>query len=344
MDPHSVNNARQRADELIDALGDDRLPADLRARVGRWLVDAPDRGVIETTFADWVARRIDPHAGTPGRAARRGWRRLSTALGFDVRELPSEAFTLRRLSRVAVGVAAAVALSLLAVKVVPHRVSSKTSMQAMVCMSASENLRTITLPDGSTVRLAAGSTLTYPLDFTRRDVTLNGEAFFSVVQAHGHPFLVRVDNMGVRVLGTQFWVRSVGDHSEAEVILLHGKVSVLAGMNHQTMHPGDKVVVDAHHGRIIGRTQATPGERMRVSGSEFGLQRVPVSEALRAAADYFELPFSAPTDIPPGESISLIPRKNMPLEEVLDSINHLSEQVSGRVENGVLMADVKLEK
>ena len=79
---------------------------------------------------------------------------------------------------------------------------------------------TVTLPDGSTVDLNGATTLTYPRGFTdvpllgptKRQVTLSGEAFFSVVDQE-QPFRVRTANAEVTVLGTEFNVRA---RAEAE--------------------------------------------------------------------------------------------------------------------------------
>lgn len=81
----------------------------------------------------------------------------------------------------------------------------------------------VTLPDGSSILLRAGSTLRYATNFeNNRKTELNGEAFFEVQRNVLRPFSVITPDAVVEVLGTSFLVR----HTEAldEVIVNDGRV------------------------------------------------------------------------------------------------------------------------
>jgi transmembrane sensor len=55
----------------------------------------------------------------------------------------------------------------------------------------------LSLPDGSTVTLGPGSTLSYPVDFDRRrEVRLDGQAHFRVTPIPAHPFFVSLGTLG----------------------------------------------------------------------------------------------------------------------------------------------------
>jgi ferric-dicitrate binding protein FerR (iron transport regulator) len=89
----------------------------------------------------------------------------------------------------------------------------------------------IELPDGTTVTLNANSSLTLDgTDWgaTDRTVTLEGEAFFRVAKSAGpdgaKAFVVRTDDLAVRVLGTRFNVRE--RRGQSGVFLEEGNVSV----------------------------------------------------------------------------------------------------------------------
>lgn len=67
-----------------------------------------------------------------------------------------------------------------------------------------------TLEDGSVVYLAQESTLKYPEHFAedKREVNLQGEAFFDVAKKPEQAFTIETARVRVEVLGTAFNVRS----------------------------------------------------------------------------------------------------------------------------------------
>ncbi|NBB73631.1 MAG: iron dicitrate transport regulator FecR [Bacteroidetes bacterium] len=95
-----------------------------------------------------------------------------------------------------------------------------------------------TLPDGSTVELNSGTTLSHRRGFSawpfvpaeQRIVRLQGEAYFDV-QRGPRPFVVETFNARIDVLGTQFNVRAraKGKAGETHVTLAEGRVRVRAG-------------------------------------------------------------------------------------------------------------------
>lgn len=93
-----------------------------------------------------------------------------------------------------------------------------------------------TLEDGSIVYLTQKSTLQYPEHFAgdRRQVNLQGEAFFDVTRKPEQTFLIETDKVRVEVLGTAFDVRSSGE-IPFSLSVLRGKVKVLLKQDGQTV-------------------------------------------------------------------------------------------------------------
>lgn len=92
-------------------------------------------------------------------------------------------------------------------------------------LQADNQLKTVTLPDGSEVELNLGTQLSFANYKDQRRVTLNkGEAFFKVSHDVTHPFVVRAGEGQVRVTGTQFNVWTYED--QVKVTLLEGSVRV----------------------------------------------------------------------------------------------------------------------
>ncbi|MEM9142103.1 MAG: FecR domain-containing protein [Bacteroidota bacterium] len=87
-------------------------------------------------------------------------------------------------------------------------------------------LRTLILEDGSTAYLNANSELRFPEHFeaVKRELWLDGEAFFEVAKDAGRPFIVHTPTSQTRVLGTSFNLSAFKDTSPT-LTLKEGKVS-----------------------------------------------------------------------------------------------------------------------
>lgn len=110
----------------------------------------------------------------------------------------------------------------------------------VVSFLATTTTRRLTLPDGSRVLLNRHSRLIYPAHFadSSRDVTLTGEAFFEVAHDPAHPFRVRAGRAVVRVLGTSFNVRAVGD--SVRVAVRTGRVQLSAPQQAVVLTPNQQ--------------------------------------------------------------------------------------------------------
>jgi len=91
-----------------------------------------------------------------------------------------------------------------------------------------QNMEPVTLPDGTLALLGPGSKLTYPADFTgkRREVALDGQAFFDVNKDASKPFIVKTYSMDVEALGTAFELFAYSIENRSEAVLLNGSIKV----------------------------------------------------------------------------------------------------------------------
>ena len=107
----------------------------------------------------------------------------------------------------------------------------------------------LVLSDGTTVYLNAESELMYPVKFRGNDrrVFLKGEAYFEVSKNKEKPFLVQVDDMSVKVYGTEF---NVNTYNNIETVLVTGSVSMNQGGKEVLLKPNQKGVFDQVSGKI----------------------------------------------------------------------------------------------
>ncbi|ODS83038.1 MAG: hypothetical protein ABS46_07305 [Cytophagaceae bacterium SCN 52-12] len=132
-------------------------------------------------------------------------------------------------------VAAASVLLLVGVTLLPRllktdgKASSGEAAAVTVFTNTLSRIIKYQLPDKSTVWLHPGATLQYGetgFSSAGRKVRLTGEAFFEIVRDPANPFIVEVDKMRVRVLGTSFLVRPADSLANYEVAVVTGKVEV----------------------------------------------------------------------------------------------------------------------
>lgn len=122
----------------------------------------------------------------------------------------------------------------------------------------------ITLADGTKIWLNAGSTLSYPIHFSKnkREVYLLGEAFFEVTSDSSNPFYVITNDMRIRVTGTHFNVTSYQNDAFTQAVLVEGKIETSSN-------------------RMFGRSiELSPGERIVYDKEEKTLQKDKVDTAL----------------------------------------------------------------
>jgi len=86
----------------------------------------------------------------------------------------------------------------------------------------------VLLPDGSLAIVNAGTTLTYKYNYAERirEIHLDGEAYFDVVRDEEHPFVVKTNNLDIKVLGTTFNMKSYSNDPETKIALITGSVNV----------------------------------------------------------------------------------------------------------------------
>lgn len=119
---------------------------------------------------------------------------------------------------------------------------SKNEEQPLCVMTAAKERATIILPDGTDVCLNSESRLAYDTNFmsdTIRSVSLVGEAYFNVAKDAARPFVLSLDNVVVRVLGTSFNVRSMPGNTGMEIALVEGEVKLIAPGEQIILKPGN---------------------------------------------------------------------------------------------------------
>lgn len=129
----------------------------------------------------------------------------------------------------------------------------KSASKEITLITSEGSVGDYTLPDGSRVRLNSSSSLTYYNDFKgdTRLVSLSGEGFFEVSKNARKPFIVKMNDIEVKVLGTSFDAMSYPEDAFDRVILKSGHVAVSNADDQKVeMAPGQMLVYDKYNGSM----------------------------------------------------------------------------------------------
>ncbi len=153
---------------------------------------------------------------------------------------------------IALATVAAAAVVALAVGVWQGRRADRLAITELV--TGPEETTTISLTDGTVVRLGGSSQLRFDPASDQRTVQLKGRAYFAVAKQQGRQFRVRTEGGELVVLGTRFDVDArAGD---LRTVVVEGRVAVSAARGGETRVSAGQVsrVVD---GRLLP-TQRVP--------------------------------------------------------------------------------------
>lgn len=145
---------------------------------------------------------------------------------------------------------------------------------------------TITLSDGSIIKLNAESAVSFEEKFTgdTREIALTGEAFFEVKRNPDKPFIVKTGELSTTVLGTSFNIQAYPEKDEIAVTVATGKVLVktrnqkgTAGS--QILTPNHQVTYHTSSGEMV-KQKVDPAHFLAWKNDEIRLDKTTLSEAV----------------------------------------------------------------
>lgn len=139
-----------------------------------------------------------------------------------------------------------------------HRVPSAPAMNE-IRVPEGGRANTLILSDGSKVILNASTTFKYPAAFdavAKREVYLEGEAYFEVSHNENKPFVVKLKKQHITVLGTTFNIEAYADQPYSITTLLSGSIGLEAfnergeSANHLLLKPNQRAYSDNRTGEV----------------------------------------------------------------------------------------------
>lgn len=161
---------------------------------------------------------------------------------------------------------------------------------------ADGNHATLVLKDGTRIVINGGSELLYPENFDGKERMVylkDGEAYFEIAKDAEHPFVVKTQQMRVRVLGTSFSVRDYKEENKASVSVNSGRValeSFLKAGPWLELIAGNGSVLDKYKGTITKQDIDILATTAWIRG-EFNFQDATLQEVLQVLQHKYAVQF-----------------------------------------------------
>lgn len=152
-------------------------------------------------------------------------------------------------------------------------------------------VRQTSLPDGSTVDLAARSTVSSRYSEDMRLLVMEGEAgeaYFSVAHNPQRPFIVQVGTMQVRALGTAFNVRHADDR--VVVSVTKGVVEVSTPSGNVKVAAGNRIVWEVSGASVPSIAPATEASTLAWQQGRLEYHNEPLSAVIADVNRYSQQP------------------------------------------------------
>jgi transmembrane sensor len=183
---------------------------------------------------------------------------------------------------------------------VTQQVASRLVHQDLERTNGTKSNQQVYLVDGSRITLQPGSGIRHAifLQKDKREVYLEGNAFFEIARDGGRPFYVYTKDLVVRVLGTSFKVITNKENGDVSVLVETGKVSVSKKTNptHQQLilEPNQQALYKAQTRNLI-ETPAVQKDlavdmRSAAPAIPFSFDETPVGEIFKKLENAYGIP------------------------------------------------------
>lgn len=151
----------------------------------------------------------------------------------------------------------------------------------------------ILFQDGTEVYLNADTRIRYPRRFgwRKREVFLEGEAYFNVRHGDKRPFIVHAQHTETVVSGTSFNVSAYSESNTIEVVLDEGRVSFNVYQRSYPMLPGQKIQYDKLTGQTTLLNLVNPGNASLWKKNILHFYDTPLADVIKTLERKYDVRF-----------------------------------------------------
>lgn len=201
--------------------------------------------------------------------------------------------------------------------------------------------KVLVFQDGTKVHINAGAVMEYPRSWRldRREVSLEGEAYFEVAANRKRPFTVNVFGAKIKVLGTTFNVKAYPEDSTISIALIGGSISFEADGQEYLMSPSQLLTYDRTDKSVRVVNLDHPDSCTLWKENIMDFRNDSLSDVVEVLGRWYDVEFDV-TDR------SLLSRKftfrtvQLPLRSLLDEMEYISD-LRFDIEDGVVTVSRK---
>ena len=197
------------------------------------------------------------------------------------------------------------------------------------------------LPDGTVVWVNSESSLRFPEKFTsnRREVFLEGEAYFEVKKDANRPFYVHTEVGKVRVLGTAFNVCAYSNDRFWQTTLVEGSVMINQEEKEVLLKPNEQYQIDVRTGKA-GLREVLPELYTSWRDGKFCFKAYTFEELVEKLERWYDFKMFYMNEEIKTRRFSGVVNKYQPLEEMFKFLQMTSD-VQFNVKGNVVTASLK---
>jgi transmembrane sensor len=204
----------------------------------------------------------------------------------------------------------------------------------------------LTLGDGTKVWLNAGSKLAFPTVFTgvRREVYMEGDAYFEVAHDPGKPFIVNAGEVSLNVLGTRFYLSSYSSEEEVIAVLMEGSVAIRENSafklsrNEALLEPGQKAIYTRNNKEISVKEESDPDIYIAWTEGWFQFDKESLYTVFRKLERYYDIDIVYDVTFVSDDMISGKLDLKDSIPDVMRTLARLAD-ISYRIDNGKIYID-----
>jgi ferric-dicitrate binding protein FerR (iron transport regulator) len=194
-----------------------------------------------------------------------------------------------------------------------------------------DDIKEISLADGTKVWLNRGSSICYPSNFKNigRTLYLDGEAYLDVKKDPSHPFIVKTQTIQVKVLGTSFNINTRHEDNVIQTTLVEGSIVIFDknGVKITALNPGQMASVNTDS-KMVNIKKVDPKYYTSWRTGEVYFENAGIHEIISKIEEVYKIRIQLDTHLAQKvmnqRKYNFVFNRNQPVDSVFEMLNFIA--------------------